>query len=614
MTTTETLTLADLYIHPLNPRSVHLDEEVEAKARSILSVGLIHNLAGYRDPEREGVGIVAGGYRLLALQMIASGSLGPHDLPPIRVEVAEDHVKAEAWAVAENVAQVPLTPAEEISAYGKMARDTGVTPDLIAKAFAVTERHVRQRLSLADLPTPILKGLAERKITLDTAKLFTTAASPEAAVEIYETATREGWNEWSIKQRLKGDRIGMDDRRVRFVGLARLELEGVAVQRSLFSDDAFVQIDPAQLDDLFKHDLETARVEAEGEGWAFVWASEEDSAWSIRNGDPRLKGFEEIDPEPVELPEADLARLEELSETPDYQLTKAEVQELDDMIARERGSYTDEQLTTIGCMIFVDRQGQLQRIEGLRKRETNSNDETSPAASKPAPPAVPDAVRDDMAAIALHARQRALLGKTELLLDLFAYQLETDIPEWHRIFALATNPPKTTPGVAAGFSPSERLAWPTREYNSPEPSGEAFAAFQAKGQKYRNQILSLRLPALLNHMATDLKVNLNTATAPDVRAIWTPGFENFFSRLRGPALDQIEAELLHDADEDKRAAFAKMKVKEKARELSDLFENAEVREAWGLSREQATRLDRWIPEDMRRHLVVHEAAAEEEAA
>lgn len=614
MTTTETLTLADLYIHPLNPRSVHLDEEVEAKARSILSVGLIHNLAGYRDADREGVGIVAGGYRLLALQLIASGSLGNHDLPPIRVEVAEDPAIAEAWAVAENVAQVPLTPVEEIRAYGKMAADTGADPVTIAKAFAVTERHVRQRLTLADLPAPILDGLAERKITLDAAKLFTTAASPEAAVEIYQTATRERWNEYQVKRALQGERIGMDDRRVRFVGLPRLEGEGVEVQRSLFSDDAFVQIDPAKLDELFLADLETAREKVEAEGWAFVWSSEDNASWSITEYDSRLKGFEEIEPEPVELPDGDLARLEELGEKPSYQLTEAEDKELADLLDRERGSYTDEQLAACGCMIFVDRHGELCRIEGLMKREAKARDEVPGTATKPEPPAVPDVVRDDMAAIALNARQRALLGKTELVLDLLAFQLETDTPEWHKVFAITTNPPKTTPGVAAGFTPSDRLAWPERDYNAPEPTGGAFAEFQAKGQKYRNQILSSRLPALLNHMASDLKVNLNTATAPDVRAIWTPGFENFFGRLRGPALDAIGAELLHDADEDKRAAFAKMKVKEKARELADLFENAEVREAWGLSREQATRLDTWIPEDMRRHLVVHEAETEKEAA
>jgi ParB family chromosome partitioning protein len=545
MTTTETLTLADLYIHPLNPRSVHLDEEVEAKARSILSVGLIHNLAGYRDPERDGVGIVGGGYRLMGLQLIASGELGPHDLPPIRVEVTEDPVIAEAWALAENVAQVPLTAAEEIRHYRKMAADQLADPETIARAFGKRVDHVRRRLALADLPEPILDGLAEGKMTLDTAKLFTTAASEEAALEVFETARRERWGEWHIKRALQGDRIAASDRRVRFLGLDRLELDGIAVQRSLFNDDSFVQADPETLDKLFLDELECARAQAEAEGWEFVWSSTDDASWSIREG--KLKGYEEIDPEPVELPEGDLARLEELGEVPTYQLTEGEAQELADLLARERGSYTDEQRAAIGCMIFVDRNGELQRIEGLRKREAKPRDD-APASAKPAPPAVPDAVRDDLAAIALHARQRALIGKTELLLDLLAFQLDTALPQWHRIFALDPAPPKTTPGIAAGFQPADRLTWPEREFGAPELSGEAFATFQAKGQKHRNQVLSSRLPALLNHMSSDLRLTLNEATAPDIRAIWSPGFENFFGRLRGPALDAIEAELLHDAD------------------------------------------------------------------
>ena len=73
-------------------------------------------------------------------------------------------------------------------------------------------------------------------------------------------------------------------------------------------------------------------------------------------------------------------------------------------------------------------------------------------------------------------------------------------------------------------------------------------------------------------------------------------------------------DLLHDADEEMLAKFALMKKSVKANELGRLFTNLDLREAWGLSREQGARLDRWIPDEMRNELGIVEVVAEEKAA
>ena len=60
--------LADLYLSPLNPRQEHDADGLKALAESLVSIGLMQNLAGLRDPEGR-VGIVAGGRRLAALPL-----------------------------------------------------------------------------------------------------------------------------------------------------------------------------------------------------------------------------------------------------------------------------------------------------------------------------------------------------------------------------------------------------------------------------------------------------------------------------------------------------------------------------------------------------------------
>lgn len=59
----ETVAFADLYVSPLNPRTVVSEDEITSLAENIKIAGLIHNLAGFRHDGTGGVGVVAGGRR-----------------------------------------------------------------------------------------------------------------------------------------------------------------------------------------------------------------------------------------------------------------------------------------------------------------------------------------------------------------------------------------------------------------------------------------------------------------------------------------------------------------------------------------------------------------------
>lgn len=64
----EYVPLTDLYVSDLNPRKEASEEGIALLAESLVTCGLIQNIAGLRDDAGK-VGIVAGGRRLRALSI-----------------------------------------------------------------------------------------------------------------------------------------------------------------------------------------------------------------------------------------------------------------------------------------------------------------------------------------------------------------------------------------------------------------------------------------------------------------------------------------------------------------------------------------------------------------
>jgi len=180
--------LAALSLSPMNPRQTVAQIDIIDLADSIWTAGLIQSLAGLVDAEGK-CEIVAGGRRLRALQYLAEvhpdmATVRPELANPM-VMLAPDADTARAWATVENIVRRDLHPAEEIRAYGKMA-EAGSTPATIARAFAVTEKHVYRRLALAKLPAPVLDALAAPELRLSMAACFTICTDEALALEVLD--------------------------------------------------------------------------------------------------------------------------------------------------------------------------------------------------------------------------------------------------------------------------------------------------------------------------------------------------------------------------------------------------------------------------------------------
>ncbi|WP_243612962.1 ParB/RepB/Spo0J family partition protein [Shimia aestuarii] len=580
-----------LYLHPFNPRQDTDEADTLAMAESIETCGLIQNLSGYADETSDGIGIVAGGRRMRAIQLLAERNGGdPIEVP---VRVTEDFFEARAWAGAENSSQKPLHPADEIRAYAQMA-DQGGTVPMIARAFAVREGHVNRRLKLSKLPETALDALKENRITLDAARALTVCDDPSSVLAVLEQIDGKDISAERIKQMLTPDAIPSTDRRAVFVGLDTYRAEGGALTEDLFAEGARLHNEEL-LDTLFKTklEMECERIKEE-EGWQNVVPVLDHYVTYTHT-----EKLERIYPTPVDLPEADAEELEQLEEIGIAGLSEEGQARLKELAERERGDYTDEDRETGTVFVYVRHSGELQveRAYVSKKRAKKSADTEKAGGGEK--PRMPQNCLDDLRSVQTLALQTAMLGKPDLLLDILAWQIESGVSTWSAPLDVKLGKTAIEPEKSSNTTIDGRLVAVEETDHDAKFSAEQLHEFQLKGKKHRNAILAAGLARAITAPGFTVSRDLLDLVEIDIRKLWTPDAENFFSRIRPDLLDGIWADLLElEDDDERRADFAKLKRAQKAKELEDLFSNASVQEAHGLSRDQVARIDAWLPEEM----------------
>ncbi|MGH1447065.1 MAG: ParB/RepB/Spo0J family partition protein [Cognatishimia sp.] len=598
----EMLTLSDL-----NPRKAVSEAHIASLADSIARFGLIHNLAGLMDEDGK-VGIVAGGCRLRAIQLIAERSKD-HPFATVPVKLAANADEAEDWASAENAAREDMTPADEIRAFGRMKTRNATVPE-IALAFAVTEARVYQRLALAGLPEPVLTALAVGEISLGTAKAFTLSDDETLTLGILDQVKGQAVSESSVKNALHPDAIKASDRRAKFVGVEAYEAEGGAVTRDLFSDEVLLA-SPALLDQLFAEKLDAARADLiEAQGWA--WAETRSEAWLNYYDLDQMK-LARIYPIEGELTEAEAEEYDAIAELANGGLLDESGEaRLAALQAILDGDYSDDQKAHAGCIILVNGSGKLEMTTGLvrpddKKAAIEAGVLQAPQSSKSDTPKSPysQKLTADMQAIRLASVQAALLAKPELVLDLLGFGLSEASGSFESVFGIRLVRPTNAPSVEDGFSREPRLdhGMDASEYwqngTRIEDLAEAFVTFRESGKKTRNAKITEAITRTLPYQAGDpafFKLVADEAGA-DVRKHWTPTAENFFARVSAPYLIDLVCEFLDcDAHDDRVAAFAKLKKAEKAEKMEKLVSDPTTQKLMGLTPKQKTKLDKWVPD------------------
>lgn len=578
------------YLSPLNPRQVVAVDEIAALAGSIATVGLLQPLIGHQDADGR-VGITGGGRRWRALRLLADEGWTRCAAIDPQVRVTPDEAQAIAWAGAEQEAHVALHPADEITAYAAL-RAQQVPPATIARTFAVTEAHVARRLALADLPAEVIAALRANEIGIDVARALTLAPSTERAGDVLQAAIRQHWNSHQVRMEFTRGKVRADDRRVVFVGLDAIRREGIPVQEDLFSSDCYVDAGGA-LDGLFQDKAVTLVEErARTEGWS--WAK----YWPGNSYDFDSKGLAPLNRTPVELPDGDMARLEELAEMDNR--SDAEEAEMETLETRAEGDFAEEERAEGGVVLIVSYRGQPEFHYWRRKDTdggTGGGTGTTTRTVKGDKP-LPEALLADLARIQLLSLQTALMDRPALMLDLLGWQISVDLPSYQVPIALSPSRPAIMPEKPEGTTVAEGLADPKHDYRA-AGSFASFAAWLELSTEERLSRLGRSLARLFHGRKDEIARTLADQLAVNVRDVWTPTAAGYFSRIPGPLLDALYIDLT-PADRADHKAFKALKKAGKVEALDNLF--GDQKHAWRaamqLTPEEEAALDSWLPKEL----------------
>lgn len=251
-------------LSPLNPRQ-DMTSDVSTLAATIRARGLLHPILVRAVAGEDCYAVLAGGRRWRALR-----SLGSEDrVVEVRIFTGSDAEAREA-ALAEAVTQKPLHPVEEFEAFSDLEK-SGFDVPTIARDFALTERHVRQRLALGRLSPRVRDLWKAGEISRTLAEAF-TAGTIEAQEAFLDGPPSQVWSAHSIRKALRREAVEAHEALSKFILAERgrrasYELMGGRIEDSLFSEETIL-LDRTIAQSFADGFLLAAAEEiAEAEGW-----------------------------------------------------------------------------------------------------------------------------------------------------------------------------------------------------------------------------------------------------------------------------------------------------------------------------------------------------------
>ncbi len=380
-----------LHLSERNVRSVRNPETVPTLAAMIYAAGGVLNPLVVVPEKKKGAkgerfGVVAGGRRLAALQLLVAEGKLPHDVPVPCKRVHADN--AVALSLTENASQEAMHPADQMVAF-KALVDEGKTVGQVAAAFGVSPLTVERRLKLANLAPAFID--LYRANNIEHKQLMALALSDDHAeqLQVWNALPSYDRSAHSIERMLTKDEVRAGEALAVFVGIEDYKEAGGAVRVDLFAEDGgqFLQ-DVALLNRLALERLEDAAARFRSEGWK--WAEARLSfPHSERSHFGRLHSaqrkptpderqamaelqacYDEITKriEALEAMEDDLTPEQRDEYDRLYEQQEAHVEMLDEM-DNALQAWSDEQKAVAGVVVGIDFDGTLLVVEGLVKSE-----------------------------------------------------------------------------------------------------------------------------------------------------------------------------------------------------------------------------------------------------
>ena len=234
--------LKNLQRDALNVRKKIPTRSVEELAALIHSQGLLQNLivrpewSGKKTPKPTGrFGVVAGGRRLEALNLLFTQGKIDADFPVRCLEVSQDD--AVSVSTAENCGREPLHGSDTFDAFQAMF-EQGKSVSQIADAWGIKPITVERRLRLAKISPKLMALYRDDKIELEQLMALTLTEDHSVQESLWENTPSWERSAHNLCRKLTERDVPPNNPLVKFVGFSAYEAAGGNIRRDLFSDDA----------------------------------------------------------------------------------------------------------------------------------------------------------------------------------------------------------------------------------------------------------------------------------------------------------------------------------------------------------------------------------------
>ena len=553
--------------------------------------------------------VVAGNRRYAALlALVNHGDLEPD--AKINCTVLDNGDDTET-ALAENTVRVAMHPADQATAFVKLAA-TGATAEDIGNRFGLPKRTVQQRLRLGTLAPVIIDAYRNGEIDHATAQAYATTADTERQVVVFEGYRGDRWQPRAeqIVRKLQENRMRSDSELATFVSSKAYHDNGGASEATLF-DDHSTFLDVELVERLAHEKLQRAADRLEAEGWKWVetyldWQE----GWDARNACRRIYPPPvEATPEEQEILNAANewdARHEgmEWEDLPDDE--KEEANRLSAQYdnvqqgMKDQRSFTDEQKAHAGVIVFLDHGGKKDTVEGLVRKGDLVPGETDPGsaatgrddgAKKEKPKGYPQSVRDSVMELRNAVLRSEVRASPEIAQDILTFNMALSLlTGWHGAGAgyypqlplgVRRDTPNRLPVPGASDEVNTYLAdpeWKPAFFDANKSMGEMFADYRALSDEEKATITCAVVSRMLLSKPTELGADgdVHSAIADELQTdyaarllqvnpdLWS--VETYWAKLRK---DQIVAEATPYLGEDWATAASTMKKKDLAADAAE---------------------------------------------
>ena len=363
------------------PTSNSADDELIA---SIKAYGLLKSLVVIPNTNAEEgphFSVIAGERRRRAMMRLAQEDFLAIDHPvPCRIVPPDTPAEtAESMSLAENVVRVAMHPADEFTAFSRLALQ-GVSSNAIAQRFGCSERLVQQRLRLGNVAEPIMDAYRQGDIDLGVVQDFASSNDRERQLRVWTSLKEQSIGRWHVKSAMIDCQFTVNSKLAMFVGIEAYQEAGGAITVDLFSrsnKDEYWLNDGQLLQDLADHKLNQT-AEALREQWKWVEVHP-DMEWDLLHTMGRINGQRG---EPTEEEQAQIVSLEreleqiEGEDSEDSENEQRERWEEAEMELRRiqndlrnRQTFPPEAMTVAGCVVTIDETGGLKVHQGLVKKD-----------------------------------------------------------------------------------------------------------------------------------------------------------------------------------------------------------------------------------------------------